>query len=96
MLPRWQDRVCLPLPIPAAPQICKALDRFPFYAEVWRICNRLQWRRVPTGISANEAAGALKVELVGRRVGGAGDSLNADSSFLALAAAWVEDLLMDV
>lgn len=49
-----------------------------------------------TGTSANEAVAALKVELVGRNVGGAGDSLNADSSFEALSAAWVEDLLMDV
>jgi integrase len=50
-----------------------------------------------TGSSQNEAATALKVDLAARmHVGGSDDSLTADSPFSSLAAAWVEDLLMDV
>jgi len=48
------------------------------------------------GSSRSAAQSALKVELAARlRVGGADDTLNADSPFPLLAQAWMEDVLLD-
>ena len=47
--------------------------------------------------SRNAAQAALKVDLAARlRTGGAGDSLTASSPFPLLAAAWMEDVMLDV
>jgi len=49
-----------------------------------------------TGLSRNAAVTALKVELIARSRVGGDDALTADSPFALLAAAWVEDLMLDV
>ncbi|SEO05195.1 tyrosine-type recombinase/integrase [Cryobacterium luteum] len=47
--------------------------------------------------SRNAAQAALKVDLAARmRSGGVGDSLDASSPFPVLAAAWMEDVMLDV
>ena len=47
--------------------------------------------------SRNAAQAALKTELAARmRVGGVGESLTASSPFPLLAAAWMEDVMLDV
>ncbi len=57
-----------------------------------------QTRKVTaTGSSRNAAQAALKSDLAARlRAGGSGDLLTASSPFLALAAAWMEDVMLDV
>ena len=57
-----------------------------------------QTRKVTSmGPSRSAAEAALKVDLAARtRVSDGSDSLTADSPFERLAAAWVEDLLLDV
>ncbi|WP_166789463.1 site-specific integrase [Cryobacterium sp. TMS1-20-1] len=57
-----------------------------------------QTRKVTaTGSSRNDAQAALKSDLAARlRAGGSGDLLTASSPFLLLAAAWMEDVMLDV
>lgn len=57
-----------------------------------------QTRKVSaTGPSRNAARSALKIDLATRlQAGGIGDALNASSPFPMLAAAWMEDVMLDV